>query len=71
MEEKTPLSNEIVCIQDFGASKSNCDVRNQIQTCKGKKYFFLENYVASEGGLSQCFIPSAALHCLLPSKFLC
>ena len=33
-----------------------------------ENYFFLENYVTSEGAVSQCFIPSISPHYLLPSK---
>ena len=50
MEEKTPLSHEVVCFQmlDFGTSKSN--LRSQIILVEN--YFFLENYVTSEGAVS-------------------
>ena len=52
MEEKTPLSHEVVCFQmlDFGTSKSNSEV--SIIKYLVENYFFLENYVTSEGAVS-------------------
>ena len=51
MKEKTPLSHEAVCFQmlDFGTSKSNSEV-SKIKFVEN--YFFLENYVTSEGAVS-------------------
>ena len=46
MEEKTPLSLEVVCFQmlGFGTSKSNSEV--------SKSNSFLENFVTLEGAVS-------------------
>ena len=51
MEEKTPLSHEVVCFQmlDFETSKSNSEVSKSNLV---ENYFFLENYVTSEGAVS-------------------
>ena len=35
-----------------------------------RNYLFLKTNITSEGTVCQCFIPSTALHCSLPSKFL-
>ena len=47
MEEKTPLSNEVVCFEmiDFGISKSNSEVSKSNSNILVKNYFFLKNYV--------------------------
>ena len=54
MEEKTPLSHEVVCIQmlDFGNSNSNSEVLKSNSNILVENYFFLENYVVSEGAVS-------------------
>ena len=54
MEEKTPLSHEVVCFQmlDFGTSKSNSEVSKSNSNISVENYFFLENYVTSEGAVS-------------------
>ena len=54
MEEKTPLSHEVVCFQmlDFGTSKSNSEVSKSNSNILVENYFFLENYVTSEGAVS-------------------
>ena len=51
MNEKTPLSHEIMCFQmlDFETSKSNSEI-SKIKFVKN--YFFLENYITSEGKFS-------------------
>ena len=51
MEEKTPLSHKVVCFQmlDFETSKSNSEVSKSNSV---ENYFFLENYVTSEGAVS-------------------
>ena len=48
MEEKTPLSHEVVCFQmlGFGTPKSNSN--NLVEN----NFFFLENYATSEGAVS-------------------
>ena len=55
MEEKTPLSHEVVCFQmlDFGTSKSNSEVLKSNSNILMENYFFLENYVTSEGVVSR------------------
>ena len=47
MEEKTPLSHEVVCFQmlGFGTPKSNSN--NLVEN----NFFFLENYATSEGAV--------------------
>ena len=47
MKEKTPLSHEVVCVLmlDFETSNSKSEVSKS-------NYFFLENYVTSEGAVS-------------------
>ena len=65
MEEKTPLSHEVVCFQmpDFGASTSNSKPRTQIknnilvENSRKLRYFRGSRF-------SQFCIPSTALHCL-------
>ena len=54
MEEKTPLSHEVVCFQilDFGTSNSNSEVSKPKSDILVGNYFFLENYVTSEGAVS-------------------
>ena len=54
MEEKTPLSHEVVCFQmlEFETSKANCEVSISKSNVLHEKYFFLENYVTSEGAVS-------------------
>ena len=54
MEEKTPLSHEVVCFQmlDFETSKSNSEVSKSNSNILVENYFFLENYVTSEGAVS-------------------
>ena len=49
MEEKTLMSNKVMCFQmlDFGNSKSNSDVS------KSNSNISEENYVTSEGAVSQ------------------
>ena len=51
MEEKTPLSHEVVCFQmlDFGTSNSKL---KGLKSNSLKIYFFLENYVTSDGAVS-------------------
>ena len=52
MKEKTPVSHEDMCFQmlDFETTNSKSErSRNQIR----EKYLFLENYVTSEGAVSQ------------------
>ena len=52
MEEKTPLSHEVVCFQmlDFGTSKSNSEVSKTNSNILVENYFFLENYDTSLEG---------------------
>ena len=54
MEEKTPLSHEVVCFQmlDFETSKSNSEVSKSNSNILVENYFFLENYITSEGAVS-------------------
>ena len=54
MEKKTPLSHVVVCFQmlDFGTSKSNSEVLKSSSNILVKNYFFLENYLTSEGAVS-------------------
>ena len=54
MEEKTPLSHEVVCflMLDFGTSKSNSKVSKSNSNILGENYFFLGNYVTLEGAVS-------------------
>ena len=54
MEEKAPLSHRVVCFQilDFGTSNSNSEVSKSNSNIFGGNYFFLENYVTSEGAVS-------------------
>ena len=51
MEEKIPLSHEVVCFQmlDFGTSNSNSEVS---KSNSWKITSFLENYATSEGAVS-------------------
>ena len=53
MEEKTPLSHEVVCFQmlHFGTSKSNSEVSKSNSNTSVENYFFLEKYVTSEGAV--------------------
>ena len=53
MTEKTPLSHEVVCFQILISRPQilNLRFRNQI-ILKNQKYFFLQNYVTSEGAVS-------------------
>ena len=50
MKEKTPLSHEVVCFQmlDFETSNSESEVEIKLV----ENYFFLKNYVTSEGAVS-------------------
>ena len=70
MEEKTPLSSEVVCFQmlNFGTSKSNSEVSKSNLV---ENYFFLKTCVTSEGAVSHNVLCYQQLHCSLPSKFLC
>ena len=54
VKEKTPSSHEVVCFQmlDFGTSKSNSEVSKSTSNISVENYFFLENYVTSEGAVS-------------------
>ena len=54
MEEKTPLSHEVVCFQmlDFGTSNTNSEVSKSNSNIIVENYFSLENYVISEGAFS-------------------
>ena len=54
MEEKTPLSHEIVCFQmlDFETSKSNSEVSKSNLNNLVENYFLLENYFTSDGAVS-------------------
>ena len=54
MEEKPPLSHKVVCFQflDFGASKSYSEVSKSNSYVLCENYFFIENYVTSEGAVS-------------------
>ena len=54
MEEKTPLSHEVVSFQmlDFKTSKSNSEVSKSNSNVLVDNYFSLENYVTSEGAVS-------------------
>ena len=54
MEEKTPLSYEVVCFQmlDFETSKSHSEVSKSNSNILVEIYFFLENYNTSEGAIS-------------------
>ena len=51
MREKTPLSHKVVCFQmlDFETSNSKLEV-SKIKFVEN--YFFLKNYVTSEGAVS-------------------
>ena len=55
MEEKIPLSHEVVCFQmlDFGTSKYNNDVLKSNSNILVVNYFFLKNYVTSDGVVFQ------------------
>ena len=48
MEEKTPLSHEVVCFQ----FNSKSDVSKSNSNILGENNFFLENHVTSEGAIS-------------------
>ena len=50
MKEKTPLSHEVVRFQmlDFETSNS----KSEVSKSNRENYFFLENYVTSEGAVS-------------------
>ncbi len=54
MEEKTPLSHEVVCFQmlEFETSKSNSEVSKSNSNILVRNNFFLGNYVTSEGAVS-------------------
>ena len=54
MEEKTPTSQEVVCFQmlDSETSKYNSEVSKSNSNILVENYFFLENYVTSEGVVS-------------------
>ena len=54
MEEKTPLSHEVVCFQmlDFETSKSKSELSKSNSNILMENYFFLENYVTSEWAVS-------------------
>ena len=54
MEEKIPLSHEVVCFQTLvsGPTKSNSEVSKSSSDILVENYFFLENYVTSEGAVS-------------------
>ena len=51
MKGKTPLSHEVVCFRmlDFVTTTSNSEVSKSNSL---ENYFFLENYVTSEGAVS-------------------
>ena len=53
MEEKTPLSHDVVCFQvpDFGTSKSDSEVSKSNSNILVRNNFFLKNYT-SEGAVS-------------------
>ena len=72
MKEKTPMLHEVVCFQmlDFETSKSNFGVSKSNSWNKITSFSkTIRHFRGSR--LSQCFILSTALHCLLPSKVLC
>ena len=54
MEEKTPLSHDVVCFQvpDFGTSKSDSEVSKSNSNILVRNNFFLESHVTSEGAKS-------------------
>ena len=54
MEEKTSLPHEVVCFQmnDFWTSKSSSEASKSNSNIFVENYFFLENYVTSEGAAS-------------------
>ena len=54
MEETTPLSHEVVCFQMlvFWTSNSNSGVLKSNSNILVENYFFFENFVTSEGGVS-------------------
>ena len=54
MEEETPMSHEVVCFQmlDFGTSKSNSEISKSNSNILVRIYFFLKNYIISEGDVS-------------------
>ena len=49
MKEKTPLSYKVVCFQMLDFETSKLILWSQNQICEN--YFFLENYVTSEGAV--------------------
>ena len=63
MEEKTSLSNEVVCFQmlDFGTSKSIFVVSKPNSNNLVENYFFLENCITSEGAVSHNVLYSEQL----------
>ena len=72
MEEKH-LCHEMVCLQmlDFVTSKSNSEVSKSNSKFLMGNYFFLKNYVSSEGAVSnEWFLLSTALQPSI-STFLC
>ena len=54
MQEKRPLSHQVVFFQmlDFRTSKSNSEVLKSTSNILVEYYFFLKNYVTSEGVVS-------------------
>ena len=68
MEEKTPLSHEVVCFQmlDLGTSKSNSEVSNSNSNILVENNSFLKDLLLQR----EPFLTTALL-CLLPIKFLC
>ena len=58
MEEKKPLSHEVVCFQmlDFGTSKWNSEVSESNSHILVENYFFLETDVQMEPFLTMFYI---------------
>ena len=58
MEEKTPLSQKVVCFRmlDFRTSKSNSEVLKSITNTLVESYFFLKNYATSVGAVSHIIL---------------
>ena len=54
MEEKTPLSHNVVCFQmlDIQTSKSNSELSKSNSNILVENYFFLETFITSEGDVS-------------------
>ena len=67
------MSDKVVCFQmlDFETSKSNSEASESNSNILVENYFFLEKLCCFKWSrFSQCFIPSTALHCLLPIMFV-